>query len=377
MRYALPGSALVHATVLGVALIGFAWPEGEDAPAPAPVTVDIVAVATVSTNASQVVESDATVSAVSAGAQPTVAEPVVPPRLEPTTEQVEAEEAPLVRPVDAKVEASQPPATVEAQRAESAQPLEPSAPAESIAAAPVVRAEAPVVSASEEAPELTELTTTAISPLQSLNIAPVAPAQEERQDTASVLQPTSPPSDAVEAVVASALAPLSSEDLKVAPVPRTLSFERPSAPTVPKPQPPTRTENPQPRTQQQTATRQQTQRPPSQAGNGGQNDGDSAAASGGSPRPSGAGTSGEADIARYSSQVRNKVMRAARGRDRGEVWVRFTVQANGAVSGVRIVRSSGSATTDEAGLSAVQRAAPFPPPPGGSMTFDVPLAFGG
>ena len=70
-------------------------------------------------------------------------------------------------------------------------------------------------------------------------------------------------------------------------------------------------------------------------------------------------------------------MRAARGRGRGEVWVRFTVEASGQVSGVRVVRSSGDAGVDQAGLSAVQRAAPFAPPPGGGMTFDVPLAFGG
>ena len=33
MRYALPGSVLVHAGILGIALYGFAWPEAEDAPA--------------------------------------------------------------------------------------------------------------------------------------------------------------------------------------------------------------------------------------------------------------------------------------------------------------------------------------------------------
>ena len=67
MRRALPGSALVHVAVLGTALVGFSWPEGEDAPAAKAVTVSIVSMTSVSANATEVVQSDSTVSLVSSG----------------------------------------------------------------------------------------------------------------------------------------------------------------------------------------------------------------------------------------------------------------------------------------------------------------------
>ena len=69
MRYALSGSALVHAAIFGTALIGFAWPQAEDAPALGAVTVDIVKISSVSTNSTQVLTSSAPENLVSAGAE--------------------------------------------------------------------------------------------------------------------------------------------------------------------------------------------------------------------------------------------------------------------------------------------------------------------
>lgn len=65
--------------------------------------------------------------------------------------------------------------------------------------------------------------------------------------------------------------------------------------------------------------------------------------------------------------------------DRGRATVTFTLSASGGVSGIRLARSSGSAALDQAALSMVQRASPFPPIPSEfgrrSMTFTVPIDF--
>lgn len=179
-------------------------------------------------------------------------------------------------------------------------------------------------------------------------------------------------SQALAATPAPTLAPVSSADLKTAPVPKTLSFQRPSQPTHSSPAP--APAQPKPR-----APAPQ----PSQSGNGGAGDADAIAAAGGAAQQAGAGNGGDAEVARYPSEVLGRLRRALRSNSssRGEVVVRFTVLANGQVSGISIGRSSGNATVDQAGLATVTRAAPFPPIPPqanrSNWTFDVPLAFGG
>lgn len=87
------------------------------------------------------------------------------------------------------------------------------------------------------------------------------------------------------------------------------------------------------------------------------------------------------DVAGYAARVRSRVIGnkpAGRGL-RGVATVRFTVSPSGGLSGVRLVRSSGNASLDQAALGAVRRAAPFPVPPPGvwssSLAFTVPLTF--
>ena len=315
MRRALPGSLLVHAAVLGVALVGFAWPEAEDAPAAEAVSVSIVAMASVSANATEVVQSDSTANLVSSGsaASTPVLDPVESETVEPITETVTAVEPETRQPVSETALDPLPPETAE-----------------------------PV----EATTEVAVLSSTAVSGLTS---QPVAAAQPE------------------------AIEPVSSEDVKMAPVPQTLSRPRTSTPTYPKPQP---------KQQQQQAPRQAAT-PPSTAGNGGPNDADAAASAGSTAQQVGSGNGGDAEVAKYPSDVLRKLRRALRSNSgpRGEVVVRFTVLANGQVTDLSIGRSSGNGAVDQAGLATVSRAAPFPVIPNAanrsSWTFDVPLAFGG
>jgi protein TonB len=98
----------------------------------------------------------------------------------------------------------------------------------------------------------------------------------------------------------------------------------------------------------------------------------------------GKGAAGNASVSNYPGKVVAKLRRSLRGiprsairQARNDVQVGFTVGANGSVSGVRITRSSGSATLDQAALQVVRRAAPFPPIPAeagrSSWAFAVPL----
>ncbi|WP_412050744.1 cell envelope integrity protein TolA [Hoeflea sp. Naph1] len=95
---------------------------------------------------------------------------------------------------------------------------------------------------------------------------------------------------------------------------------------------------------------------------------------------------GNAAVSNYPGKVASKLRRALRypkaarkDRLKGQAVVSFTVAANGSVSSIRIVRSSGSLILDNAALEAVHRAAPFSPIPSGagrnSWRFSVPLAF--
>ncbi|MDR1045490.1 MAG: energy transducer TonB [Candidatus Adiutrix sp.] len=59
----------------------------------------------------------------------------------------------------------------------------------------------------------------------------------------------------------------------------------------------------------------------------------------------------------------------------GTAAVAFTINRSGQASNIRITRSSGSQLLDQAALSAVQRAAPFPPPPA-PANVSIPLRFG-
>ncbi|HTO34536.1 MAG TPA: TonB family protein [Pararhizobium sp.] len=96
---------------------------------------------------------------------------------------------------------------------------------------------------------------------------------------------------------------------------------------------------------------------------------------------------GNAAESNYKGKVRSKVQRhfkypksADRAGVKGTVTVAFTVSASGGVSGVRIVKGSGSPVLDEAALNAVRKAEPLPKIPEGagrsSWPFVLPLQFG-
>jgi protein TonB len=60
----------------------------------------------------------------------------------------------------------------------------------------------------------------------------------------------------------------------------------------------------------------------------------------------------------------------------GTAAVTFTVGGSGGVASVSLARSSGIASIDQAVVSMVRRASPFPPPPGGRpQSFTVPVSF--
>lgn len=343
MRRALPGSLLVHSAIIGVAFVGFAWPEADDAPAAEAVSVSIVTMSSVSANATEVVESDSTVDLVSSGAATTVpptVEPIKPDIVESVTEAAVPMEPETQQPVADTVVEPMPQETVEPVEADSQEPVEP--PVE-----PPLQVEPP--EAAEPVETITDVAVLSSTAVNSLASEPVAAVQPETVE------------------------PVSSEEVKVAPVPQTLSVARSNKPTYPKVQP---QQTPAPRKPAATP-------PPSTAGNGGNNNADAVASAGSTAAQAGTGNGGDAEVARYPSEVLRKLRRALRSSSgpSGEVVVRFTVLASGQVTDVSVGRSSGNGAVDQAGLATVGRAAPFPsiPPAANrsSWTFDVPLAFGG
>jgi len=328
MRYALSGSALVHVGIFGIALIGFVWPQPDDAPAPGAVTIDIVTMDTVSTNQHSTIQSTASQDMVSAGSVAVRGEPIVP--VSPTT-----------------VQPSQP--DVQTQPSETLEPIPPQealepARAETVEPQPAVARAATLLAA---APAL-------VMPEDAVALAPSEPIVAER---APVLE------TAVETIE-----PVSIADYNAAPVPQTLSFQRPSEPT----QRP-RVQQPKP---QAVAARA--------SGNGGANNADAAAGKASTGQKGDAGGGGTADIAPWERQLRRALAnaqrypRAAKGAT-GDVTVHFYVSAAGSLSGLRIVASSGNAALDQAALDTVTRAAPFPPLPQGlgsaRHAVRVPLGF--
>lgn len=55
--------------------------------------------------------------------------------------------------------------------------------------------------------------------------------------------------------------------------------------------------------------------------------------------------------------------RARKRQQEGTVLLSFTIQKNGLVSGVKIIKSSGHSLLDKNAISAIQKTAPFPKPP--------------
>ena len=67
---------------------------------------------------------------------------------------------------------------------------------------------------------------------------------------------------------------------------------------------------------------------------------------------------------------------AQQRRDQGTATVSFSIDGNGRVTSVRLVRSTGFASIDQEVQAMVRRASPFPAPPNRqSMSFTVPISF--
>ncbi len=85
---------------------------------------------------------------------------------------------------------------------------------------------------------------------------------------------------------------------------------------------------------------------------------------------------GNAAMSNYAGKVRSKVTRRfkkPRGADNGVGWIRFTILADGSVTGVGMSRSVGSAEVDSALVNAVHRAAPFPKLPDGRSRWEFTM----
>lgn len=106
------------------------------------------------------------------------------------------------------------------------------------------------------------------------------------------------------------------------------------------------------------------------------------AGAGGHNRESG----GTANISSYQAQVIAHLQRyrvyppsAKDAGIRGTATVRFTLSSSGRVTSASLIRGSGAAVLDQAALSMVYRASPFPPFPSGigrsSMAFAAPVRF--
>lgn len=99
----------------------------------------------------------------------------------------------------------------------------------------------------------------------------------------------------------------------------------------------------------------------------GRADGSEAAAATRSGEGTRASAAGNASFSNYQGKVRSKLNRAVRTPSRaaangakGVVELQFLVSVNGAVSGIKVVKSSGSPVLDKAATDAARRAAPFP-----------------
>jgi periplasmic protein TonB len=81
-----------------------------------------------------------------------------------------------------------------------------------------------------------------------------------------------------------------------------------------------------------------------------------------------ASQAGNAAVSNYPGQVMRRISRVGKPRvkSKGEAVIAFTISASGGLGGVSVARSSGSAALDQAALTLIRKAAPFPKPPVGA-----------
>lgn len=209
---------------------------------------------------------------------------------------------------------------------------------------------------------------------------PVAPTsiQPSATITPMLAQPTLTPSTPV-APTATATPPdtMVAEDEAVltpltSPRPRT----RPEGLAPPPPEPAPQVAAPRPQPQALAATGNAA----TNATRGSETGAETAAATANAPAAQPAPQPGNAAaVANYPGQVLRRISRQGRPRVRhtgADVVISFRINGGGGLAGLSVARSSGNAELDQAGLSIVQRAAPFPAPPAGAQT-SFSINFGG
>lgn len=348
MRYALPGSLLLHLALVGGAWLALNANPPEEETGLAAVSVSLVTLENFTTDAVDSVESSATEALVAAGAEP--------------VEEVESVEVAEIAPpetlsVDRPQAATPPPVEVlEAEPVESLPVLSAALTPDSVP----VEAPLPMLTSSLA----TAVEPSAVEPVASEEIASPEPVQM------AALQPRS-------------LEPTADQPLPPIPLRRPEHLRKPES-KVAEVETPRETPREQPKEQPKKKPEKKPAQQAAPAGNGGQAEANVAASKASSGGKASGGTGGSAAVDKYPGQVQRALRRALRfpkgaGRARGEVQVTFVVSASGAASQIAVSRSSGHEVLDREAIATVKRAAPFPPIPDAagrnSWTFTMPLAF--
>lgn len=355
-RSALPASLVLHGLLLVAALWLFNQPQPHDTPDLESVSVSIITTEAASDLTPTTERSDASQSTLAAGAAtPVTATPVETADV-PTFEPVNVETVPVT------TETAEPTHAVEM----ATTPVETAVPAEPETAAPA----ASEITGSIPTPIVVAELTAPVSAIGSPTVEPIT----------ATSTPTSQPPTPVETAAAH---PVKVTEASL-PADVTKPVDQPIEPPIAKPEP-------KPETAAKSKPPEKTAKPkppakpkPTTAGSGGKSDANAAAsfaASGGSGKVAAGGSAAES---RYPGLVQAALRRALRfpsnaGNARGQALVQFLVAANGSVSGITIVSSTGSAALDQAAMDTVRRAAPFPPIPAdagrSSWSFTLPLQF--
>ena len=334
-RSALPASLILHGLLLAGALWFFNRPQVHDTPDLESVSVSIITTQSAADTSPTPQQSDAAQSMLAAGATTPV-----------TATPVEMAEVTSTEPVEIETQPSP---------IEIAEPIQTAATAPAPPESVAIVAEQLVALTAEIAIQAVEAVVHAEASTQAVEIAEATPANEAAkpiEDARQVVATVKPVEPAVEQPVA-----------KPEPKPEKAAKPKPVEKT--KSKPPAKLE-------------------PATSGSGGKSDANSvasSAASGGSGKVAAGGSKAES---KYPGLVQAALRRALRfpsnaGNARGQALVRFLVAANGGVSGITIVSSTGSSALDQAAIDTVRRAAPFPPIPAeagrASWSFTLPLQF--
>ncbi|MCV0429593.1 MAG: TonB family protein [Roseibium sp.] len=200
------------------------------------------------------------------------------------------------------------------------------------------------------------------------------PSNAKPIETALQVEPAPPVKTPASEVLEAAPRPVETNEAEAHPAPRLKPIPPKSVATA-EPEKKVKAKTSKPLTQKRPTSQN------SKSGSGGKSG--RTAQAGGSQRKAKGKQAGNSDVTNYPAKVHRKLVRSVR-KPRGnrtarkDVLVQFTIRKSGAVSDIRLVRSSGLKVFDQAVLKGVRRAAPFPPIPASagrnSWTFTLPVA---